>query len=122
MPIYPYLCEECEKRFAVRLSYEEYGKVKVACKHCGSAKVQRRIGRVRMARSEESRMDALADPAMLAGIEDDPKAMARMMRTMGSEMGEDLGEEFNEVVDRLEAGQSPDEIEKELPDLGGDDF
>jgi Flp pilus assembly protein TadB len=50
------------------------------------------------------------------------------MRQMSSEMGEELGPEFDEVVDRLEAGQSPEEIESALPDLGseaggmGDDF
>ena len=41
-------------------------------------------------------------------------------------MGEDMPAEFDEVVDRLEAGESPDEIEKDIPDLGGgggmDDF
>jgi hypothetical protein len=67
----------------------------------------------------------MADPSALAGIEDDPKAIARMMRQMSSEMGDEagdeLGPEFNEVVDRLESGQSPEEIEKSLPDLGADD-
>jgi hypothetical protein len=42
------------------------------------------------------------------------------MRKMSSEMGEDLGPEFTEVVERLEKGQSPEDIEQELPDLGGD--
>jgi hypothetical protein len=32
-------------------------------------------------------------------------------------MGEDLGEEFGEVVDRLEKGQSPEEIEEAMPEL-----
>jgi hypothetical protein len=48
------------------------------------------------------------------------------MRKMGNEMGEDLPPEFDNVVDRLESGQSPEEIESALPDLGGagggDDF
>ena len=35
-------------------------------------------------------------------------------------MGEDLPPEFDEVVDRLEAGQSPEDIEKAIPALGGD--
>jgi hypothetical protein len=43
-----------------------------------------------------------------------------MMRKMSSEMGEDLGPEFSDVVDRLESGQNPEEIEKALPDLGGE--
>jgi hypothetical protein len=32
-------------------------------------------------------------------------------------MGEDAGPEFNEVIDRLESGQSPEDIEKSMPDL-----
>ena len=55
------------------------------------------------------------------GMDDNPEAMGRMMRKMGKEMGEELPPEFNEVVDRLEKGQSPEEIEKELPDLGNVD-
>ena len=67
-------------------------------------------------------MENLADPSELAGLEDDPKAMGAMMRKMGREMGEELPPEFDDVVDRLEAGQSPEEIESALPDLGGDDM
>ena len=50
--------------------------------------------------------------------ESDPKSMARMMRKMSSELGEEIPPEFNEVVDRLESGESPDDIEKSMPDLG----
>jgi putative FmdB family regulatory protein len=120
MPNYVYRCSNCKRRFEVYLSYQEYGKQRVNCTNCNSEKVQRIIGRVRFARSEDSRMEDLADPSKLAGLEDDPKAMARMMRQMGSEMGEDMGPEFDEVMDRLESGQSPDEIEESMPDLGGD--
>ena len=77
---------------------------------------------MRVAKSEESRMESLSgdfsDPSALAGLENDPQAMGRMMRKMGNEMGKDIPPEFNEVVDRLEKGQHPEEIEKELPDLG----
>ncbi len=61
---------------------------------------------------------AWRDPANLAGLEDDPKSLGKMMRQMSGEMGEDMGPEFDEVVHRLESGQSPDQIEKELPELG----
>lgn len=119
MPIYQYRCMNCNKRFEIYLSYAEYGTLPVHCTHCSSDKVLRRIGRVRIAKSEESRLDALADPSALAGLEDDPRELGRMMRKMSSEMGEELGPEFDEVVGRLEAGQSPEDIESELPDLGG---
>jgi hypothetical protein len=110
----------CRKRFEIFMSYSEYGTKPVLCPHCTSGQVQRRIGRVRVARSEESRLESMADPANLDGLEDDPRALGRMMRQMSHEMGEELGPEFDEVVDRLEAGQDPEEIEKTLPDLGGD--
>lgn len=58
------------------------------------------------------------DLSSMEGVEEDPRALGKMMRKMGSEMGEDLPPEFDEVVDRLEAGQSPEDIESALPDLG----
>jgi hypothetical protein len=30
-----------------------------------------------------------------------------------------MGPEFNEMVDRLEAGENPEDIEKSMPDMGG---
>jgi putative FmdB family regulatory protein len=117
MPSYEYRCLNCKQRFEVYLSYDEYGKQKVQCSNCNSQKVRRTIGRIRIAHSEESQLENLADPANLAGLEDDPKALARMMRQMGSEMGEDLGPEYDEVLDRLESGQSPEEIEEAMPDF-----
>jgi putative FmdB family regulatory protein len=118
MPTYPYTCLDCHKRFEVFMSYSEYGSKTVYCKHCNSPNVQRRIGRIRIAKSEESRLESLADPSQLEGMEDDPKAMGRMMRQMSQEMGEDAGPEMDEVIDRLESGQSPEEIEEAIPGLG----
>jgi putative FmdB family regulatory protein len=120
MPTYQYQCQDCKKRFEIFLTYEEYGNRTVKCPHCGSEDIVRRIGRIRIAKSEESRLDDLVDPSMLDGLEDDPKALGRMMRKMSREMGEDMGSEFDEVIDRLEAGQSPEEIESELPELADD--
>jgi len=117
MPYYQYRCLNCKKRFETFLTYSEYGQKPIACPHCASQQVQRRIGRIRIARSEDNRLDDIADPSNLEGLENDPRALGRMMRKMGTEMGEDLGPEFNEVVGRLEAGQSPDEIEASLPEL-----
>jgi len=60
----------------------------------------------------------MADPSQLSGIEDDPQALGRLMRKMGSEMGEEMDPEFNEVVSRLESGQDPEQISKEMPEIG----
>lgn len=63
-------------------------------------------------------MDDFSMPSDFDGLDEDPRALGKMMRQMSSQMGEELGPEFDEVVDRLEKGESPDEIEKALPDLG----
>ena len=60
----------------------------------------------------------MADPTRLAGLDDDPRELGKMMRQMSREIGEDLGPEFDEVVGRLEKGQSPEDIERDVPDLG----
>lgn len=83
--------------------------------------MRRRMTKVHIAKSEESRMDSMAsDFSGFEGLENDPQAMGRMMRKMGKEMGEEMPPEFDEVVDRLESGQSPEDIESSMPDLGND--
>ncbi len=119
MPYYDYVCLDCRRRAKIFLSYAEYGMVQPACPHCQSHQLKRRIGRVALAKSEDARMDALMDDSDLANLdEDDPKALGHFMRKMSQEVGEDLGDEFNEVVSRLEHGESPDSIEDSMPDLG----
>jgi len=119
MPTYDYMCRDCGQRFEIFLSYREYGVTEVRCAHCSSANVKRRLNRVRLMKSETSRAESMEDGlGDLEGLENDPKALGRMMKKMGREMGKDLPPEFDEVTDRLEAGQSPEEIESALPDLG----
>jgi putative FmdB family regulatory protein len=121
MPTYDFICNTCEKRFEVFMTFSEYGKIAVHCAYCQSDNVRRRMTKVRIARSDETRLESAADDfSGLEGIENDPKALGRMMRKMGGEMGEDLPPEFDDVVERLESGQSPEEIESALPDLGAD--
>ena len=95
-----------------------------SCPNCGSEDLHRIIGRIRIAKSEDSRLEDLSDPSSLGDFdENDPKSMAKMMRKMGNELGEDMPAEFDEVVDRLESGEDPEQIEKDMPDLGaGDDL
>lgn len=120
MPLYDYRCQACGKAARLQFSYSEYGKVQPVCPHCGSLNIKRRISRIALAKSEDTRLDSMMDGDSLAGLdENDPRSLGKFMRKMGSEMGEDLGDEFNEVVDRLEKGESPEAIEQSMPDLGG---
>jgi len=77
---------------------------------------------VAVIRSEESRLESMADPSKFGDLdENDPRSIGRWMKRMGQELGEDLGDEFNEMVDRLEAGESPEEIESSLGGSLSDD-
>jgi hypothetical protein len=79
------------------------------------------MSRVRVVRSEESRLDDLSGVDDLPDLdENDPKSLGRWMRKMSEETGEDLGPEFDEVVGRLESGEDPESIERSIPDLMGD--
>jgi hypothetical protein len=54
--------------------------------------------------------------------ENDPKAMARMMRRMSELTGEKIEGQFEEVVRKLEEGADPDSLEEHLgAEEGGDD-
>ena len=119
MPLYEYRCSSCRRRFTVLVRSFQPPEAP-PCEHCQSTATRRLVSRVALLRSEESRMESLADPSNLAGVdENDPASLGRWMRRMGGEMGEDMGPEFSEMVERLEAGESPESIEAALPDLGG---
>lgn len=133
MPIYEYRCSDCKKKVSVffrTLSAVDHDAAR--CPICGGQNLTRLVSRVRAIRSEDSRLDSLADDAELSGLdENDPKSMGRWMRKMAAESGEQAPPEFDEVVGRLESGESPESIEKSMPELadmagggdaGGEDF
>jgi putative FmdB family regulatory protein len=120
VPSYDYRCHDCNRR--VVLSYKTYADYDAAvptCPRCKGENLTRLISRVAIAKSESSRFDGM-DDSMLDDMADaDPATLGRYMRRMSGEVGEDLGEEFNEVVDRLEKGESPEDIEASMPDPEG---
>lgn len=121
MPTYEFRCADCRKKYEVFLSFAEYDHYKGQCPHCASNNVARYIRKVRFSLGDRSRLATLADPANMSALESDPQALGKMMREMKTQLGaNDLPGEFDEVVNRLERGQSPDEIERDLPELSDD--
>mgnify|MGYP001178253182 CR=1 FL=1 len=121
MPVYEFRCDNCHKRFEKYLTFTDYDAHTAACPFCESSSVSRYIRGVRFALGDHSRLANLADPANLVALDEDPQALGKMMREMKTQMGaNDLPGEFDEVVNRLERGQTPDQIERDLPELGSD--
>jgi putative FmdB family regulatory protein len=134
MPIYEYQCTNCgQKARKLWRSFSAVDDASLQCPRCGENSFQRMVSRVAVLRSEESHLEDLGDPSSLAGLdEEDPRSLGRWLRRMSREVGEEMPPEFDEVIDRLEAGQSPEEIEESMPELaedlgglggaGGEDF
>lgn len=99
MPIYEFLCQDCGKisSFLVMNIRTPFSP---ECKKCQSKRMTRLISRIAKVRSEESRLESLADPSKFGDLDErDPASMARWMKKMGKELGEDIGEDFDALVD-----------------------
>lgn len=110
MPTYGFICLDCGNKFEQFFSYAEYGVKKAECSKCGSENNRRKLTKVRVKRGTGDNIAHLADPSLLDRVDQDPKLLGKMMRELGSDMESDLPAEYGEVIDRLESGQSPDEI------------
>ncbi|HET9960863.1 MAG TPA: FmdB family zinc ribbon protein [Nitrospiraceae bacterium] len=99
MPIYEYRCRRCRKHMS-RLVLNPRTIEAVTCSSCQSADVERLLSRFASPKSEEARLESLADPSKLDGLdENDPQSMAKLMKKMGEEMGEDLGDDLEAAME-----------------------
>jgi len=108
MPIYEYRCLQCRKRNTILILNPNQ---EVSCSHCQSKNLERLMSRFAAPKSEEARMEALADPSKFGDLdENDPKSMTRFMKKMGKEMGEDLGEDFDQALEEAGGGEEEPSI------------
>jgi putative FmdB family regulatory protein len=116
MPIYEYICPNCNGRFQ-KLVQGFSDPVGLACPRCGRADVRRAISRVAVVKSEDSRFESLADPSKLAGLdENDPRSIARWAKNLGKELGEEAGEDWDSMVEEMleeELSEGKDQVEDE---------
>lgn len=113
MPIYEYVCNDCHGRFQklVRGFSDPPG---LACPRCQSVRLQRAVSRFATLKSEDARIEAMANPANFAGLdENDPRSIAQWAKRMGKELGDEAGEDWNELVDQM--------LEEELSGKGEDE-
>jgi hypothetical protein len=120
VPSYEFRCNDTGKIFEVSFkSIADYEASQIISPFSGSTNVTRIIRRVTLSKSGPvPSMDALmsGDENALHALENaDPTTLGRSLRAMAEESGEDMGSEFHDVVSRLEAGHSPEEIEASLP-------
>jgi len=103
MPIYEYICDKCRKRqsFLILNTSKPFAE---KCQHCGSGGLTRIMSRFSVVKSEESRMENLADPSKWGDLDEkDPKSMMKMMKKMGKELGDGMGGDFDQTMAEAEA-------------------
>ena len=122
MPIYEYHCADCRRRVSLlvrRISAPEPPR----CPRCGGEHLTRLLSRFATVRSEESRLESLADPTQLGDLdENNPRSVARWMKKMGGELGEDVGEDWDHMVDEAMDEEAGGEQEAAGAPGPGDDL
>jgi len=102
LPIYEYLCRACGKRCSI-LVLNLSNPPLADCRHCGSSQIERLLSRFAAPKSEEARLESLADPGNLGGFdENDPHSAARFMKKMGEAMGEEVGDDMEAMMEQAE--------------------
>ena len=78
------------------------------------------MSRFATVKSDDARLDALADSSSLGDLdENNPSSVARFMKKMGRELGDDLGDDFESAMDEAMAeGESDGEGDAESPGAG----
>lgn len=131
MPIYEFYCDRCNTIFNFFSKTVNTTK-KPHCPKCKDNVLDRRMSAFAITgrAKEEGDMDDLPfDESkmtqameMLAGEaervnEDDPRQAADLMRKLSHMTGMELGGPMEEALQRMEAGEDPDQIEADMGDL-----
>ena len=131
MPVYEFYCSDCHKIFSF-LSQTVNTKKTPKCPDCGTKKMERKVSMFAISSGREEPDDLdfpdmdedKMEQAMAAlereadGVnEEDPKAMARLMRKFYESTGMSFGAGMEEAMARMEAGEDPEKVEEEMGDL-----
>ena len=102
MPIYEFRCQDCGKQISVLMRINDQPE-NFHCPSCNNTNLKKLLSRFASPKSEDARMESLADPSKWRGLdENDPKSMIDLMKKMGKEMGEEAGEEFDQMIEEAE--------------------
>ena len=126
MPLYEYVCQQCSKQFTF-LTGMISGNTDAQCPRCGSADLKKLISRVARGRSDDDRMEAMAEKLETQDL-DDPRALRRFAREMGREMSAETGEDMSDEMEEMIEAEARGELGEEGgmggmggPGGGGDD-
>jgi putative FmdB family regulatory protein len=109
MPIYEFRCRRCRRRTSV-FTRSVGVPAEASCSHCGSRDTARLFSRVAVLRSGDDDFAGLDESSLADVDENDPRSMARWVRKMSHQMGEPLDAEMETELERMEAGEMPEDF------------
>jgi putative FmdB family regulatory protein len=98
MPVFEFRCVSCGKRFRELVGVVA-GESEIKCPNCSSAEVTKLVSRFVRGRTEDDRVDELADHIDLYGEPESGREARELMREMGRAMDEDLSDEMEEMFE-----------------------
>lgn len=141
MPIYEYYSPDTNKIYSFYAKTLAQGKLTPRCPDQPKARMVKLVSGFAIGGGKPKSDDAALNPAAPAADsaddarmeaamgamerefssmdENDPRAMARMMRRMAELSGEKLDEPMEEAVRKLEEGAAPDSLDEQLGDAFG---
>ena len=69
------------------------------CPNCGSRELRRLVSRFRHGRSEDARIDAVADRLEQMGDPESASSMREMVKEMGKAMDDDMSDDLEEMFE-----------------------
>jgi putative FmdB family regulatory protein len=112
VPIYEFRCDACSRRTSVFVRTATAG-VTGVCQHCGSGELSRLFSRVAVHRSSNGDSGGFDESSLGDVDENDPRSVAKWVRKMSREMGEPLDSSMEADLERMEAGEMPDDYADE---------
>jgi len=142
MPIFEYLCPDCNRVYSFLVKSLASAKEPV-CPKCGAEDLRKMVSKFAVGSpatpaapatpaGEEGGPDPLADPRVEREMmklmndaegmdENNPRQLGQLMRRMGELTGEPMDSAMEEAVRRLESGEDPEKIEEDMGDMFGDE-
>lgn len=98
MPVFEYRCADCGRKFSalVGMTAEPDDS---KCPHCGSLQTAKLVSHPGRYRTEDDRLDEVADRMEMMGEPDSPTAMREAMKEMGRALDDDASEEMEQAFE-----------------------
>jgi putative FmdB family regulatory protein len=99
MPVFEFRCLTCHFKFSTLVGMTQDASSAVECPNCGGAQTQKLVSRFQRGRSEDDRLDEMADRLELYGDPDSPSEMRRMVKELGKATDDDVSADMESLFE-----------------------